>query len=217
MAPMTTSRRLAAAASAAALAASIGDLLMLHVANALRPELGITVPPRPQLWLGGALGVLAIPLYALGYRAASALLAPGSPRAARLVRRAGAGAALLGSAIHGLTAVEIDGDLARGAVGQPPLAAVAASGFPLLGLWIAAGVLVAAASLPFARVSLLDALGLPRALVALDPAAATLCLALASIPAEALRSFLAPAAPNLAHLIFFLACARAARATSSAR
>ena len=53
-----TRRRLAAIGALAAVAASAGDLLMLWVANARRPELGLAAPPDTVLWLGAALGVV---------------------------------------------------------------------------------------------------------------------------------------------------------------
>lgn len=193
-------RRGLALAAAAAGVATAGDLLMLWVANAARPALGLPAPPAGALAIGGALGVLAIPLYALGYRAVARGLAPAAPRAARLVRACGIGAAGLGAAIHALTARAIAAG--GGAADASPAAAVAADGL-LLAAWAAAAalVLLAAGALVAGgwRVRAL------RRLVWGNPVVLTLAIALAGLPTETGRSFVLPAAPNLAHVAFFLA------------
>jgi hypothetical protein len=181
---------------------------MLAVANAQRPALGLPAPPLPALSAGAALGVLAIPAYALGWRAAAQVVAPFAPRAAPLVAVAGAASAFVGSAIHGLTAVEIRRSVASPAADRPPLEAMADPGSPLLALWLLAAALVLVASAAFARSALRAPGPGPRLPALLNPALATVALAVAALPSELLRSFLAPAAPNLAHLLFFLACAR---------
>jgi hypothetical protein len=195
-----THRRLAAIGALAAVAASAGDLLMLWVANARRPELGLATPPDTVLWLGAALGVLGIPVYAVGYRAAARLVAD-HPRGARAVFAGGALAAGAGALVHGLTAELIDRALRSGTPGTPPLEAVAAGGPLLVGLWGLAALSALVASVAFAR-SRGDALALA------NPALVTVGLTLLALPTELTRSFLAPAAPNLAHIVFFLACAR---------
>ena len=199
-----TTRRLATLGGVAALAASAGDLALLYVANARRPELALPEPPDALLWVGAALGVLGIPLYAFGYRAASRLVLARSRAGASLVFAAGATLAGLGAVIHGLTALEIHASLAAGTPSPSPLEGVAASGPLLLGLWALAALGTALASLMFAWLQ-------RGALALLSPLCVTIALALAALPTEALRSFLAPAAPNLAHVVFFAACARRGR------
>jgi hypothetical protein len=195
-------RRKLAVAAAAAIVATAGDLLMLLVANAARPELALPRPPPLALPLGAVLGVAAIPLYALGYRAVARGIERASPRRARLIRSCGLGAAAIGAAIHGATALAIR---SAGSGAAAPLDAVAQS--PLLvAAWTAAAALVVVASAAIA-----GAQAGPRALVWLNPAAATLVLALAGLPGELGRSFLVPAAPNLAHVVFFCAAAVGAR------
>jgi len=190
-------RRGLGAAAAAAIVATAGDLLMLFVANAERPELALPRPPAFALALGGALGVAAIPIYALGYAAVARAIEPGSRARARLVRVGGLGAAAIGATIHGLTALAIHASPAPATAGASPVAAVAASG-PLVALWAGAAlcVLVASASIAASR-------ELPRRLAWCNPSAATALIALAGAPAELGRSFLVPAAPNLAHVAFF--------------
>jgi hypothetical protein len=194
----------------AAVVASAGDLLMLWVANARRPELALGDPGIGWLWLGGALGVVAIPLYALGWRDASRLVAPATSRgAARAIAGLGAASAALGALIHGLTAAQIAADVRSGASPLDPLASVASWGAPLLALWAAAALAVLLASLLLAPAALRCR---APALALLTPAPVTLLLAAVGTASPWLRAFLAPAAPNLAHLVFFTACARRLRA-----
>lgn len=196
----------------AALVASAGDLLLLSAANAPRDELGLPGPARIGLWLGGALGVVAIPLYALGYRAASRVVATASVRAAQGVRVAGSGGALLGAAIHGLTAAHIAGRDA-GAPGRDPLVSLLDSA-PLVALWSVASLLVLLASALFAWLTARGVTAAPRAAALANPAGITLAVAAAGLPFTLLRAFLTPAAPNLAHVVFFAVCARVLAAGS---
>jgi len=176
---------------------------MLWVGNARRPELGLPAPPDTVLWLGCALGVAGIPLYALGYQGAAGLLRPERPRAAQTVIAAGAFAAGIGAAIHGMTAALISSALHSNAPAAPPLEAVAAGGPLLVGMWLAAALAVVVASGVFAWCRRRDPV-----LALANPALVTVALSLVALPSELLRSFLAPAAPNLAHVVFFLVCAR---------
>ena len=118
---MLSPSRHAHVAAFAALVASAGDLLLLYVANAQRDELGLPQAGRAWLWLGGTIGVVASPFYALGYRSASRLMAAVSLRAAQAVFVAGTAGALLGSVIHGVTAVHISAELDARAPGRDPL------------------------------------------------------------------------------------------------
>jgi hypothetical protein len=187
----------------AALTASAGDLLMLYVANAPRSELGLPPPAPFVLSVGALLGVAGIPLYALGYRAVGGRLAASSPRAARLVWTAGAGAAATGAFIHGLTALLIHGEARSGGAARSPLEAVATWGGVPLVAWCVAAVLALVASAAILRVGISRASGLPRWWAWLNPAIATLVVAAPGMASELGRSFLVPAAPNLGHAVFF--------------
>ena len=187
----------------AAVAASAGDLLMLYVANAQRSELGLPPPAPFVLFVGALLGVAAIPLYALGYRAVARRLAESSPRAARLVWTAGAGAAVTGAVIHGLTALLIHAEVRSGAPTRSPLEAVATWGAVPLVAWCVAAVLVLVASAAIFRVGVSRSSELPHWWAWLNPAVATLAVAAPGFASELGRSFLVPAAPNLGHAVFF--------------
>jgi hypothetical protein len=200
-------RRSCAVAALAAIIATAGDLLMLYVANAGRPELGLAAPPPALLWIGGVLGVVAIPLYVLGYRAAATLVASGHERYARVIAGAGTLGSVLGAVIHGCTAIFIRDGLASGAPAGDPLAVVAGSSV-LLTLWGVATLLVVAASVAFAMAVRRAVSGVPRELAWTNPAVVTIVLSLVGSVTPMSRAFIVPAAPNLAHVVFFAACVR---------
>ncbi len=197
------------AACAAAVAASVGDLLMLAVANAGSTEPGLDPPAAVSLALGAVLGVLGIPLYYAGYRAASQTLARSSPGAARLVLLGGAGTAGIGAFIHGLTAFMIRRDLEAATPVQSPLEAVVDWGVFPVAAWSLAALCVLVASVAMFRGALSHSSDLPRWWGWTNPAFVTVAIAASASGSELGRSFLAPAAPNLAHVVFF-ACSLAA-------
>ena len=208
---VTSPARHAQLAAFAALAASAGDLLLLYVANAQRSELGLPEAGRAWLWLGGTVGVVAIPFYALGYRSASCLLAPASVRAARALLVAGAAVALLGSVIHGLTAAHLGAQLDSATPGGDPLASLMSGSPVLLMLWGLATLLVVGTSALLLWFIGRGRTAAPRGAALSNPALLTIALGVAGLPSVLLRSFLTPAAPNIAHLIFFAVCAEVHR------
>lgn len=195
-------------AACAALIATAGDLLMLFVANAQREELGLPQPGAGWLELGGVLGVAAIPLYALGYRSASRPVAAASLAGARVVFLAGAAGAGVGALIHGLTALHIGGELAAAVPGRDPLTSVSEWGPALLALWGLAALLVLTACVPFVWFVGRGVTPAPPLAALANPALLTVALAAAGHPSLLPHAFLTPAAPNLAHLIFFVVCSR---------
>jgi len=212
---MISPARHAQVAALAALVASAGDLLLLYVANSQRHELGLPRAGPAWLWPGGALGVVAIPFYALGYRSASRLVAAVSVRAARALFVAGAAGALIGAVIHGLTAAHISGELDAAAPGRDPLTSLVDWGPVLFTLWGLAALLVLVASALFAWFVGRGTTAAPRRAALANPALLTIALAAVGLPFVLLRSFLTPAAPNIAHLIFFLVCSRLPRSGDS--
>jgi len=200
-------RRWFRVAAIAAIVATVGDLLMLYVANSRRAELGLVEPPDGVLWIGAIFGVVSIPFYSLGYRAAAVVLKPSSRRAARIVFAAGGAGVLIGAVIHGLTARFIHADLSNGGPAQDPMTAVVESP-ALVALWGVATLLIVIASLAFALAVRRGITNVPRALAWGNPAVLTVALALAGLATLTTRAFVVPAAPNLAHVIFFAACAR---------
>jgi hypothetical protein len=202
-------------ACAAAIVATIGDLLLLWAGNALRPELALAPPPSFALPLGGALGVLAIPLYAVGYRALAREVERTSDLLARVVAFSGLGIGLVGALIHGLTASLILRAIGSGASPAAPLESVAAEGGLLVAAWTVAGMSVLAASLALLLASFARACPVPRWLAWLNPVTLAFAFGLAGAASELGRSFLVPAAPNLAHVGFFALALFAPRRRSS--
>jgi hypothetical protein len=190
-------------ATAAAVVATVGDLLMLLAANALRPELGLPRPPGVVLSVGGILGVAAIPFYALGYRAVACTIRPGSIPLSRIVLVCGFGTAAIGSLIHGLTALSIRESIASGSPVSSPVEFIAASGWFLPVSWGIASLLVLAASAAMVAAPGSGRRSLPRWLSWLNPAMVTFVIGVAGLPCEMGRSLLLPAAPNLGHVVFF--------------
>jgi hypothetical protein len=200
----------AGVACVAAAVASAGDLLLLLAANAGRPEAGALPPPSEGvLVLGHYLGVLAIPLYALGYRQVAAALATGSPRIARWVFGLGAYGSALGGSVHGLTALLISTQRRTDTPLADPLAFVAHAGPYLLPLATLVMATLLAGSILYTVAVLRGGTALPSWMAAASPALLVAILGTLAWPSLALRSFVVPAAPNLAHVIFFALVARA--------
>jgi len=188
-------------ATAAAGIATAADLLLLWVTNARRPELGLTAPPAAALVAGSVLGVLAIPLYGLGYWQVATGLPSG--RAARTVVLLGAATGVIGAALHGLTGVVLRDELRAGAAAADPLAVIARHGRLLVPLWgLGIGCAVAAAAL-YAHLVLAGESAWPRWMAAVNPVVLSCVLGALAAPSGVLRAFLLPAAPNLANAIFF--------------
>lgn len=198
-----------AVAVGAALAATVGDLLLLWVANARRPEFAaLPVPPAAALVTGLYLGVLALPLYGLGYRCVAEALAPADRRSARRVLLLGAYGGALGAVEHGLTALVLHGEVASGASAADPLVVIVRHGAFLLPLWVVVAGFVTAGSLVYARTVLRGGTAYPRWMAAANPLLLLAVLGACAAPSAWLRAFLLPAAPNVAHVAFFALAAR---------
>jgi hypothetical protein len=200
--PMTTARMLAIA-SVAALAATGGDLLLLLVGNSLRPQLHLESPPAFVLTLGGLLGCVAIPLYGLGYAAVARVVRSSRPITARVIVFGGSAFALVGAFIHGMTWLTIRDSIHAGTASAAPVDAIVAAGGFLLGAWTVAAVLMLAVSLAIARSGLARRRPIPVRLALLNPVNVTILLGVAGAVTETGRAFIVPAAPNLAHVVFF--------------
>lgn len=197
-------------ACAAAVVASVGDLLMLYVATGNAPL--TSAEGQALLHVGGWLGVLAIPAYYLGYRECARRLPHWRDNRIALASTLGALVAVFGAATHGLTAMDIHEALAAGAQTRLPQAAFV----PGWSALFVCGVAAAIAAL-LATVVLTPALWQLdsrrwKLAAALNPITGTLILSAIGLASAELAAYLSPAAPNLAHAIFFALCARAVHA-----
>jgi hypothetical protein len=196
-----------AIASGAAVVASIGDLLLLWVAAATLPTLGLPSPPPSALIAGHFAGVLAIPFYGLGWVALARPMAISQPRAAGLVRAAGLYGSALGAAIHGTTAAVLAAERGMAGMTIDAMAMVGRWAALLLPLWALAFVLVAVASFLWGRAALEGEAGVPRWTAWTNPVIGTLAIVVLGGATPLGRALLVPAAPNLAHVVFFVVLA----------
>jgi hypothetical protein len=165
---------------------------------------------------GTLIGVLAIPIYALGYGAIATACT--RPLARALIAGGGTVAGVVGGAIHGMTGLGVHLDRVAGVTPLTPADFVARHGAFLGPLWglAALGVLLASLAIVWSRVS--GAGGLPAAVAVCTPAAVTAALLGVTVahPAPWTTDLLAPAAPNLAHVVFFGTAALARRTSRAA-
>lgn len=204
-----TPRNACALAALAALAASAGDVLLLWYASGGRPDLPM-LPPigGGALVAGHYLGVLAIPLYAVGYGGVAQAIRGAGERAARQVFLAGAFGAAYGAAVHGITAIAEHAG--RGAAGPATPAAILGPYTVFLGpLWIALAALALVGSVVYTRAVASGATLLPRRMALASPVALCALAALLAAPTPLGRALLVPAAPNVAQLWFFALAALA--------
>lgn len=203
-------RARATAAAIAAIFASLGDLAMLWVGNARRTELALPAPPEGTLLMGALLGVVCIPIYAIGYAVAARAPVVASARARRAIVWSGTVLAIGGAIVHGLTALEIRALLANDAPALSPAEAIASAGPLLLGLWTIVLIAGVVASAIFARSARASSEPGMRLAALASPALSIIALVAVALTTSSPlgEAFLAPAAPNLAHVLFFALLAR---------
>jgi hypothetical protein len=202
-------RRGLAIASVAAVTATGGDFMLLLVGNSMRDP-HLQQPPAILLTLGGLLGCLSIPLYALGYSALARVIGATKPIPARSIRVGGIVFAALGAFIHGLTWMTIRDSEPAASGSTTPLDAIAATGGMLVNAWIAASVLLGIVAIAIAWSGLRRPRAIPVGLALLNPLVITVSIGALGAATGFGRSFLVPAAPNLAHIVFFVAAFYAA-------
>jgi hypothetical protein len=193
----------------AAIAATAGDLLLLATSNTGRPGFEwLPAPSETALWIGTYLGVLAIPCYGLGYRD----VARGLPPPYRgVVAALGVAGGVLGGTTHGLTGLAIHVESTGGMTGIDPVTLIARYGAYLLPLWALVGVGLVVGSTAFALGVARGRSSMPRWMALANPAVVTLAIVLAGTTSEVGRTFLVPAAPNVAHVVFFALAAATSR------
>jgi hypothetical protein len=184
----------------AAVAATAGDVVLLRA--------GGGAPITAGTFAAGSLvGVIGIPIYALGYRAIAASCTP--PLARALVAGGGAVAGVIGGAIHGMTGLGVHLDRLAGVTPLTPMDFMARHGAFLLPLWALAALATVLASAAIVWSRFTGGTRVPGAVAVCTPAVVTMALVGVALahPAPWATDLLAPAAPNLAHLVFFSAAA----------
>jgi GNAT superfamily N-acetyltransferase len=187
----------------AAVVAALGDLAMLrfvavHAAGG-SPALAWVVG-------GGVLGVVAIPLYAAGYRLVVPTMRRWNAGAARALGSLGVAIGLLGAAVHGLTAWHIVADVRAGVFPVDAFGAVVSWGPWMVTAWVTLAAVGVAASLMIVWGGF--RLGIwPLAFA--SPVLMLLVLAAVGAGSAWGRDYLLPVAPNLAHVVFFAVAAYA--------
>jgi hypothetical protein len=114
----------------------------------------------------------------------------------------------LGAVVHGVTGHVIRVEELAGAPGADPLVVVAQHGAFLLPLWCALTVMTVAGSTIYARAVLGGRTAYPRWMALVNPTLLLVVTSVIAVPSLWLRAFLLPAAPNLVHIVFFVAAAR---------
>jgi hypothetical protein len=192
----------------AALVATAGDLMLLATSNAGRPGLEwLGTPSETVLLLGTYLGALAIPCYGLGYRAVARRI--DAPQA-RTIAALGVAGGIVGGTIHALTGLAIHVELMQGARHADPITMLGRYGAYLGPLWALVAALSIAGSAVFAIAVARGRSTLPRWSAVANPALLTIVLVILGATSDVGRAFLVPAAPNVAHVVFFAIAAGSA-------
>jgi hypothetical protein len=187
-------------AVAAAILGTLGDLLLLATANATRPGFEWLPAPSAACLVGTYLGVLAIPCYGLGYRQVAARF---EPRPGRWIAGLGIAGGVLGGTTHGLTGLVIHVEITGGAGGVDPITVLGRYGAYLLPLWAAIAAISVVGTAIYAIGVLAGRSSLPRWTAAANPLVLVVLLVGAGRTVPLGSAFLVPAAPNLAHVLFF--------------
>ena len=191
------------AATLAAVLASAGDLLLLGVASAATPAVAAGGPlAEPALVVGSYLGVLAIPLYAVGYWYVSRGL---PPRYGRPVVALGTCGAVVGATIHGVTGAALHAEnlTVVGRAGGSPLLTLTPFAAYLVPLWLVVAATSLAGSVLFMIPVVRGESAYRRWMALASPAVLVLVIGACASLSPWSRALIAPASPNLAHVLFF--------------
>jgi hypothetical protein len=196
--------------AAAAIAATAGDLLMLYVVETAQSDSIIVRPPGAALIVGGLLGAVGIPVYWFGYWLIAQSMVMNNLGGARVIVVCGVLIGSIGAMIHAVTAFAIRFDMVAGRAPMPPAEGVASWGAPLLVCW---GIVTAAgivAAIVMTRTALSSSSPIPRRVGFFNPVVLTIVLIGIGLGSATGRAYVVPAAPNIAHTLFFLLAAASA-------
>ena len=191
---------------AAAIVASAGDFFLIYVANAPKYGFGLTGEEANRLLLvGHYCGVLAIPLFSLGYWHVSRGLSASGKRISLSVLAIGVYTSAVGSAIHGLTAFGLHASPLTGAQSPTPLETLTPPSLVpfILPLWGFVGLAILTGSALYAFAVFTRHTAYPRWGALLNPALLVVAGNALALLSPLLTDFLVVWMPNLAHILFF--------------
>jgi len=113
----------------------------------------------------------------------------------------------IGAVIHAVTAFAIRFDMTAGNRPLPPSEWMANWGTPLLVCWVIVIAAAVVAAIVIARIALSSGSPIPRVLGVLNPVVISVALIAVGLESEVGQAFLVPAAPNIAHVLFFFLAA----------
>jgi len=192
----------------AAIVASACDLMMLSVV--IVPPAELLLSPNLLLGVSALFGTISIPFYAMGYVAIARSLDPIHSRLRRTIESSGLVVGIVGGLIHAITALLIYREQSSGGVWAVEDAV--RSGPLLPTLWAIALVASVVATIAVILALFTGRGSFPRVVAILNPIAVTVLIVGAVLGggSEEMAEFVVPAAPNLAHIIFFLVGAASA-------
>jgi hypothetical protein len=189
-------------AGVAAIVASLCDLMMLSVV--LVPSADLWAAPDLMLGASAVLGALSIPVYAIGYGAIARSLDSAYSGLRRTITVSGMIVGVVGGVIHVMTAILICQKQSSEGVWAVEDALNSGPLLPILWAIAMLASLVATGAIVFAKFSGRGTL--PAIVAALNPAVVTVFVIAGVLVggSEGLAAFVVPAAPNLAHVVFFI-------------
>jgi hypothetical protein len=204
--PSPTLRVAGITAVVAAVIASAGDFCLIYVANGPKYGFGLAGDEANRwLLLGHYCGVLAIPLYSLGYWHVSRGLAPAGKRISRSVFALGVYTSAVGSAIHGLTAFGLHASPLAEAQSPNPMETLTPPELVpfVLPLWTLVGLAMLAGSALYAFSVFRRNTDYPKWGALLNPVFLVVAGNALALLSPLLTDFLVVWMPNLAHILFF--------------
>ena len=189
-------------ATISAVLATFGDFLMLYVVNA-NAVLNLPSHETILLPLGFFLGAFAIPLYGFGFWAIAKIFEPGALRAGRFVLVSGVMMAIIGGIIHGVTGISIEAQLRAEGSHLAPISSLLEYGVYLIPLWAIASVLCFIGAVGFISGVISGRTIFSPFIAVFNPVVLTVVVGLTGSMTPTMQVFLIPAAPNVAHVLFF--------------
>lgn len=186
-------RQTGVVAIVAAVLATLSDLTLLRASHTSSAAVAGLIMPATYL------GALAILFYAMGYWQVACGLLPAAERPARRVFLLGAATAGVGAVIHGMTGAMLRERILHGGDLSPAMMIAA-----LLPLWVLGVACGGVANIIYALAILRGPTAYPRWMAAANMLVLPVAVSVLALPGgPEVRALVVPAAPNIAHVIFF--------------